>query len=88
MADTLTLILVTPQKLVLSAKAHWVEIPATSGEMRALPGHAPTLGELGEGTLRYEAASGTEQNRQSVKIKGGFFEVLGDKVTLLADATA
>lgn len=85
MAASLTLVLVTPQKLVFSAEARWVEIPATSGQMRALPEHAPTLGELGHGTVRYEAASGGEQ---SVEVTGGFFEVLGDKVTLLADATA
>ncbi|MGH9414261.1 MAG: F0F1 ATP synthase subunit epsilon [Terriglobales bacterium] len=85
MADTLKLVLVTPQKLVFSADARWVEIPATSGEMRALPDHAPTLGELGNGTVRYEAAGGGEQ---SVNVTGGFFEVLGDKVTLLADGTS
>lgn len=85
MAETLKLVLVTPQKLVFSAEARWVEIPATSGEMRALPEHAPTLGELGKGAVRFEAAEGGEK---TVVVTGGFFEVLGDKVTLLADATA
>ncbi|MGH9488718.1 MAG: F0F1 ATP synthase subunit epsilon [Terriglobales bacterium] len=83
MADTLQLVLVTPQKLVLSAPARWVEIPATSGQMRALPEHAPTLGELGRGAVRYEDTAGATR---SVQVTGGFFEVLGDKVTLLADA--
>ncbi|MGH9467929.1 MAG: hypothetical protein ACRD1Y_11300 [Terriglobales bacterium] len=38
---------------------------------------------MGQGRVRFEDASGKEQ---SVEVRGGFFEVLGDKVTLLADA--
>jgi F-type H+-transporting ATPase subunit epsilon len=82
-ATTLALAVVTPQRQVLEAQALWVDIPATSGQMRALPEHAPTLGELGAGLVRYEAAHGGEQ---SFTVSGGFFEVLADKVTLLADS--
>lgn len=79
----LALTVVTPQKLALDTRAQWVDIPAASGLMRALPEHAPTLGTLGQGTLRYQAESGEEKD---VVIAGGFFEVLGDRVTVLADA--
>ncbi len=81
----IALAVVTPQRQVLETEALWVEIPATSGQMRALPEHAPTLGELGAGRVRYEAAGGGEQ---SFEVSGGFFEVLADKVTLLADAAS
>lgn len=82
-ADRMALSVVTPQRQVLEAEAQWVEIPAASGQMRALPEHAPTLGVLGAGTVRYATAAGAEQQ---LEISGGFFEVLGDRVTLLADS--
>lgn len=81
----MALSVVTPQRTVLETEVRWVEIPAASGQMRALPGHAPTLGELGAGTVRYEAASGATQH---LEITGGFFEVLAGKVTMLADTAA
>lgn len=79
----LKLVVVTPQRQVLDTDAQWVDIPAASGAMRALPQHAPTLGALGAGAVRYAAASGEQQ----VGVSGGFFEVLGDRVTVLADST-
>lgn len=84
MADHLQLIVVTPQKQVLDAPAAWVDVPASSGEMRALPEHAPTLGTLGEGTVRYQPSEGGAA--KEFPVSGGFFEVLGDRVTLLADS--
>lgn len=78
----LALTVVTPLKLVLEAEAQWVDIPAASGQMRALPEHAPTLGLLGSGAVRYQAPSGEERE---IPVTGGFFEVLADRVTLLAD---
>jgi len=81
-ADRMALKIVTPQRQVLEAEARWVELPAESGQMRALPEHAPTLGVLGAGAVRYEAVAGGEQQ---VEVSGGFFEVLGGQVTVLAD---
>lgn len=80
----IALSVVTPQRQVLQVEAQWVDIPAASGELRALPEHAPTLGTLGAGAVRYQSAAGAEAQ---VEVSGGFFEVLGDKVTILADAT-
>ena len=84
MADHLQLIVVTPQKQVLDAPALWVDVPASSGELRALPEHAPTLGTLGDGTVRYQPQDGSAP--RDLTVSGGFFEVLGDSVTLLADS--
>ncbi|HXE31270.1 MAG TPA: hypothetical protein VN515_05665 [Terriglobales bacterium] len=83
MSSTLKLVVVTPQRQVLDTDAQWVDIPAASGAMRALPRHAPTLGVLGAGAVRYAAAAGEHE----VAVSGGFFEVLGDRVTVLADST-
>ncbi|MGH9481166.1 MAG: F0F1 ATP synthase subunit epsilon, partial [Terriglobales bacterium] len=59
--ETMQLSVVTPQRPTLEVEARWVEIPAASGQMRALPGHAPTLGELGAGAVRYETPAGAPQ---------------------------
>ena len=85
MPDKIALSVVTPQRQLLSIDTQWVELPATSGQMRALPGHAPTLGELGAGQVRYQSA-GADAAEHSLQVSGGFFEVLGDKITLLADS--
>ena len=81
--QTMALIVVTPQRQVLSTQVQWVDLPAASGQMRALPEHAPTLGALGAGEVRYQDAAGAEK---SFTVSGGFLEVLSDKVTLLADS--
>ncbi|MGH9477852.1 MAG: F0F1 ATP synthase subunit epsilon [Terriglobales bacterium] len=85
-ADQMQLIVVTPQRQVLDTAARWVELPAESGQMRALPEHAPTLGVLGEGSVRFAPVTGGGE--QAFTVQGGFFEVLGDKVTLLADSSS
>jgi F-type H+-transporting ATPase subunit epsilon len=83
---TLALSIVTPQRLVLETDAQWVDIPAESGAMRALPLHAPTLGALGAGEVRFaDSSTGAEK---TITIDGGFFEVLPDRVTLLADTAS
>jgi len=84
--SALALIVVTPQRKELEAAAAWVDIPAASGAMRALPGHAPTLGVLGAGAVRYRLEGGGTEAQ--LEVSGGFFEVLGDKVTLLADSAS
>jgi F-type H+-transporting ATPase subunit epsilon len=60
-----------------------VQIPALAGFIGVLPGHAPLVSELmAGGVLTYKAASGGEK---SVALYGGFVEVLGDRVRVLAD---
>jgi len=84
--SSLALIVVTPQRKALETAVAWVDIPAASGAMRALPEHAPTLGVLGAGTVRYQPEAGGAEAQ--LEVSGGFFEVLANKVTLLADASA
>jgi len=81
--EQFTLIVVTPQRRVIEAAAVWADVPAESGWMRVLPGHAPTLGELGAGEVRYQDAAGATRG---IQVNGGFLEVLGERVTLLADS--
>ncbi len=80
MAQTLSLEIVTPQKILLSVEADYVVIPGIIGELGVLPGHIPVLTELKEGVLSYKTSDGT----QEVKVLSGYAEVLKDKITLLA----
>lgn len=72
-------VVVTPEKTVLSASAHFVALPLFDGELGVAPGHSPMIGRLGCGELRLETGEGIER----YYIEGGFVEVVGGKITLL-----
>ncbi|HEV2176460.1 MAG TPA: F0F1 ATP synthase subunit epsilon [Terriglobia bacterium] len=74
--------LVTPERLVARESVEALSIPGKSGYLGVLPGHAPLLSELKPGELTY---TGTGVTRHAA-VSGGFVEVLGDRVTVLADA--
>jgi F-type H+-transporting ATPase subunit epsilon len=81
MADTFQLEIVTPEKLVVKDNAEEAQIPATTGYIGVLPGHAPLITELGAGEISYR--SGGQVHRFATA--WGFAEVLPDKVTVLAE---
>ena len=81
MADTFTLEVVTPTRLVVRETVSEAQIPVRGGYIGALPGHTPLLAELGTGELSYHAGNRVH----SCTAMGGFVEVLGDRVTVLAD---
>ena len=87
MADTtqsglLTVRLVTPDRILLDATAEAVELPAMSGYMEALYGHAPLLAELGAGEVRLHGGTSGDQ---VFFVAWGFVEVLPERVTILAE---
>ena len=81
MPDTFQLEIVTPEKLVVKDRAEEAQIPATTGYIGVLPGHAPLITELGAGEISYR--SGGQVHRFATA--WGFAEVLPDKVTILAE---
>jgi F-type H+-transporting ATPase subunit epsilon len=88
MADTttnsnlLTVRLVTPDRILLDATAEAVELPAMSGYMEALYGHAPLLAELGAGEVRLHGGTSGDE---VFFVAWGFVEVLPERVTILAE---
>ena len=80
-AKSLTLELVTPEKVAMSAQADAVVLPAFEGEMGVLPDHAPFLVQLKMGEVR--VTRGGETTRFAVS--GGFAEVRDNKVSLFAE---
>ena len=76
--------IVTPDRKVVVGKADDVVIPAKEGEIDVLPGHAPFLGILGTGVLRFVAEGKTHH----LMVSGGFFEVDGDRVVLMCESAS
>lgn len=79
---TFQLELVSPEKLLLSRQVDMVVIPAAEGEMGVLAGHAPMIVTLRGGAIRVQEAG---QWTESLFVAGGFAEVTGERVTILAD---
>ena len=81
MADTFKLEVVTPERQVVLEAVSEAQIPVLGGYIGVLPGHTPLLAEMGIGELSYSVG-----NRVfSCTALGGFVEVLGDRVIVLAD---
>ncbi|HCR14576.1 F0F1 ATP synthase subunit epsilon [Solidesulfovibrio sp.] len=81
MSLTLSLEIVTPDKVVLRCDAAAVTAPGVAGEFTALPLHVPFLSALRIGSLHYRGAT---QNG-TVFVSGGFADVTRDKVLILAE---
>jgi F-type H+-transporting ATPase subunit epsilon len=77
----LILEIVTPEARVYSDTIDTVVIPTTSGEVGILPGHIPLLTQIENGELRVTKNGQT----QWLAVSGGFAEVEGDRVHVLAE---
>ena len=81
--DSIELIIVTPERQLLRETVVEVTLPGADGQLGALPGHAPLITELGIGELTYHAKNASAS--EPIAIISGFAEVLGDRVTVLAE---
>ena len=73
--------IVTAERVVYSDEVEVVVAPGIEGELGILPHHAPLLTVLQPGELRV-VKDGQEE---IMAVSGGFLEVLGNTVTVLAD---
>jgi len=78
----LLLEVVTPDRLVLSTQAEVVVCPGVEGQFGVLPGHIAFLSALEIGEMYYKAGGKTEY----LAVSGGFAEVTGEKVTIVAES--
>jgi F-type H+-transporting ATPase subunit epsilon len=78
----LTLEIVTPEARVYSDTVDTVAIPTVEGEVGILPGHIPLVTQVGAGELRATKGGVT----QLLVVGGGFAQVTGEKVSVLADS--
>ena len=77
----LTLEIVTPDARVYSDTIDTVVIPTAEGEVGVLPGHIPLMAQVEHGELRVTKGNETH----FLAVSGGFVEVEGDRVHVLAE---
>lgn len=80
--DMIELALVTPEKEPVALEVEEVIVPGAGGVFSVYPGHTPFLTTLASGVL---IAFESESSLKYFAVHGGFAEVNGDKVTVLAD---
>lgn len=73
--------LATPNRLVVSEEADEVVVPGVQGYFGVWAGHVPFLTSLQSGEVAYRVG----RAEQYLAVSGGFAEVGGDRVTILAE---
>lgn len=73
--------IVTAERVVYSDDVDIVVAPGIEGQLTILPNHAPLITTLQPGCL--VTRKGDEE--QAMFVAGGFMEVMGNRVTVLAD---
>ena len=73
--------IVTAESLVYSEEIDVLVAPGTDGELGILPRHAPLLTALKPGEIRVVK----DGEDTYMAVSGGFMEVIGNKITILAD---
>ena len=76
--------IVTPERVLVREDVDEAVVPAEDGYLGVLPGHTPLVATLKGGDLWYRKG----QDKTHLEIAGGFAEVLPDRVTILAEASA
>lgn len=80
MADLpIKLVVVTPEMTVLDESVDFVVAPLFDGELGVAAGHAPVIGRLGYGELRYRIAGQTHH----YFVEGGFVQIADDVVSVM-----
>ncbi|MEK7397424.1 MAG: ATP synthase F1 subunit epsilon [Candidatus Poribacteria bacterium] len=83
MSESLKLSIYSPErKLIEELVVEEVILPGSEGQVQFLPGHTPMLGTLETGIFTYKTVTGTETRGV---VSTGFFEVLENKVAVMAE---
>jgi F-type H+-transporting ATPase subunit epsilon len=72
---------VTPERPIVHDDVDEVELPGEDGDFGVLPGHAPLLVALRTGPMWYRRG----KDMAYAFVAGGFAEVVGDRVSVLAE---
>ena len=73
--------IITAERVVFEGDVDVVVAPGSEGELGILPHHATLMTMLQPGELRYRQGG----DESYLAVSGGFMEVTGDRVTVLAD---
>ena len=83
MAEAFQFELVSPERLLVSAKVESVVIPGVEGEMTVMALHAPVMTTVKPGVVTVKPVSGSEER---YVVFGGFADILPSGCTLLAES--
>ena len=75
--------IVTPAEKLYTKECYMVVVPGELGEMGFMPGHAPLVSSLADGSVRVYSDASTLS--QTYALQGGYVQVTGEKVIILAD---
>ncbi len=81
--ETFSFDLISPERMVVSARARAATIPGEVGEFGVLPGHMPLLSALRPGVVSVELEGETAPRRMFVA--GGFADVTPGRCVVLAE---
>ncbi len=73
--------IITPEQKVFSGEATAVQMQGTNGVFQVLNNHAPMISSLKEGNIKIDH----DKTTTNFKVKGGFVEVVDNKVTVLVE---
>ncbi len=82
MADTFHLKITSPDRVFFEGEVTMVEINTTEGQIGVLPNHIPLTSVLAPGACYLYVPDG---DPKVCAIHGGFFEILQDSMTILAE---
>ena len=83
MADTFEVRVITPDRVFYQGIASMIEFTTTEGDIGVYARHIPLTTVLAPGIV---TITGEDESKQLAGVYSGFAEILGDKVTLLAEA--
>ncbi len=76
---------VRPDRLLFEGEVDHLVLVAESGELGVWPGHAPEICALGNGVVRLTLPKSDGGVRVNIIVSGGYAEIAGDGVIVLAD---
>lgn len=83
MPGTMICEIVTPERMIYSAEASFIAVPATEGEIGFLPMRSPVMSTLRSGEIRIKPLG--SEDTLHFAVAGGYVEADGHKVVILAN---
>jgi F-type H+-transporting ATPase subunit epsilon len=79
--------ILTPLGKLFTGTVYGIQLPGISGSFEILEKHAPLVSALGNGNIKV-LNDKTGNNTTTYSIKGGFIEVMNNRVVVLVESVA
>lgn len=78
--------LVSPERLLMETEVDMVVVPGSEGDFGVLPGHTPMISTIRPGVVNiYDGGTDAGSVTERIFVAGGFAEVTGERLTVLAE---